>query len=68
MPPLPLSQEDKCTENVTYNAGVYTIVFMEIAEAKNTKTIDSQEVLLRWLNLMRILDQIKAILPSALKA
>lgn len=41
---------------------------MEIPEAKNTKAINSQEVLLLCPNLMRMLDQIKVILPSALKA
>lgn len=41
---------------------------MEIPEAKNTMAINSQEVLLPCLNLMRMLDQIKEILPSALKA
>lgn len=65
MPPPP---EDKCTENLTYDSSVYAVVFMEIPEAKSTKAIKSQEVLLPWLNLMRMLDQIKAILPSALKA
>lgn len=68
MPPLPLLPEDKCTENLTSNSSVYAIVFMEILEAKNTEAINSQEVLLPCLNLMRMLDQIKAILPSALKA
>lgn len=68
MPALLLSPEDKCTENLTYNTSVYTIVFMEIPETNITKVINSQEVLLLCLNLMRMLDQINVILPSALKA
>lgn len=68
MSPLPPLPEDKHTENLTYNSSLYTIVFMEIPEAKNTMVIKSQEVLLPCLNLMRMLDQIKEILPSALKA
>lgn len=68
MPPLPPLPEDKYTENLTSNSSVYAIGFTEIQEAKNTKAINSQEVLLSCLNLMRMLDQIKAILPSALKA
>lgn len=68
MSPLPPLPEDKQTENLTYNSSLYTIVFMEIPEAKNTMAINSQEALLPCLNLMRMLDQIKEILPSALKA
>lgn len=70
MSPLPPLPEDKHTENLTYNSSLslYTIVFMEIPEAKNTMAINSQEVLLPCLNLMRMLDQIKEILQSALKA
>lgn len=68
MSPLPPLPEDKHTENLTYNSSLYTIVFMEIPQAKNTMAINSQEVLLPCLNLMRMLDQIKEILPSALKA
>lgn len=41
---------------------------MEIPEAKNMKEINSYEFLLLCLNVMRILDQIKAILLGALKA
>lgn len=67
MPPLQTSPENKCTDNLTYNSSVYTIAFMEFPGPKNTKAINSQEVLLLCPNLMRIFDQIKAILPSALK-
>lgn len=62
------SLEDQCAKNLAFNSTVYVIVYTGIPEAKNTSEINSQEVLLPSLNLMRILDQIKAISPGALKA